>query len=66
MVTDGHNHTKHFSVDAGQTIDELISAAKEMGFPRIGITEHYEIDFPDDGLNWMFDLEEYNKVFPEW
>ena len=66
MITDGHNHTKHFSVDAEQTIDELITAAKQMGFPRIGITEHYEIDFPDDGLNWMFDLEEYNRVFPEW
>ena len=51
MITDGHNHTKHFSVDAEQTIDELITAAKQMGFPRIGITEHYEIDFPDDGLN---------------
>ena len=40
MVTDGHNHTKHFSVDAGQTIDELIAEAKAAGFTRIGITEH--------------------------
>lgn len=66
MITDGHNHTKHFSVDAGQTIDELIRAAKQQGFSRIGITEHYEIDFPDDGLNWMFDLDEYNDEFKSW
>lgn len=66
MITDGHNHTKHFSVDAEQSIDELISEAKSKGFSRIGITEHYEIDFPDDGLNWMFDLNEYDRVFEQW
>ena len=66
MITDGHNHTKHFSADAGQSIYELISEAQSKGFTRIGITEHYEIDYPDDGLNWMFDLEEYNKAFEQW
>ena len=67
MITDGHNHTKHFSVDAGQTIDELIAEAKSKGFTRIGITEHYELDYPDyDGLNWMFDIKEYDRVFEEW
>ena len=66
MITDGHNHTKHFSVDAGQTIEELINEAKSKGFNRIGITEHYEIDYVDDGLNWMFDLKEYNRTFEEW
>ena len=66
MVTDGHNHTKHFSPDAGQSIDELISEAKAKGFTRIGITEHYEVDYPDDGLDWTFDLDEYDKVFNDW
>lgn len=66
MITDGHNHTKHFSPDAGQTIDELIAAAKAHGCKRIGITEHYEIDYPDDGNNWMFNLNEYNSVFGSW
>ena len=66
MVTDGHNHTKHFSPDAGQTIDELISEAKAKGFTRIGITEHYEVEYPDDGLDWTFDLKEYDKAFEIW
>ena len=66
MITDGHNHTKHFSVDAGQTIDELVAQAKAQGCSRIGITEHYEIDYPDDGLNWMFDINEYNEAFKTW
>jgi len=66
MVTDGHNHTKHFSVDAGQTIDQLINEARSKGFTRIGITEHYEVDFPEDGLDWTFDLYEYDRVFKDW
>lgn len=66
MITDGHNHTKHFSPDAEQSIDELVASAKAAGCGRIGITEHYEIDFPDDGVNWMFDLNEYNKTFQTW
>ena len=63
MITDGHNHTKHFSVDAGQTIDELVAQATSHGCKRIGITEHYEIDYNTDGINWMFDIKEYNENF---
>jgi histidinol-phosphatase (PHP family) len=66
MITDGHNHTKHFSPDAGQTIDELITEARSKGFTRIGITEHYEVEFPEDGLEWTFNLEEYDKAFSDW
>lgn len=66
MITDGHNHTKHFSPDAGQSIEELVSEAKSKGFNRIGITEHYEIDYPEDGLNWMFDLNDYDRTFDQW
>lgn len=66
MITDGHNHTRHFSADAGQSIDELIGQARAQGFSRIGITEHYEVDYPDDGLDWTFDLNEYNDTFKTW
>ena len=38
MITDGHNHTKHFSPDAGQSVEELILEATSKGFTRIGIT----------------------------
>lgn len=66
MVTDGHNHTKHFSPDAEQSIDDLISEAKAKGFNRIGITEHYDMDYPEDGLDWLFDLEKYRTEFIKW
>jgi histidinol-phosphatase (PHP family) len=66
MITDGHNHTKHFSPDAGQSVEELILEAASKGCKRIGITEHYEIDYPEDGLNWMFDINEYDEKFKIW
>lgn len=67
MLTDTHNHTLPFSPDANMTIDELIAKAKSLGIPRVGITEHYEIDmvYPDDEV-MLFDLDEYDKDFIEW
>ena len=55
MVTDGHNHTKHFSPDAGQSIEELCVSAEQLGLKRLAVTEHYDADFPDTSLNWVFD-----------
>lgn len=59
-------HTKAFSSDASQTIDELIKAAKELGIANISITEHYDMDYPHKDEIFTFDLEEYGKVFPSW
>ena len=61
MITDGHNHTKHFSADAGQSIDELINEARSKGFTRIGITEHYEIDYPDYVVRSLSLLSDSNQ-----
>ena len=66
MVTDGHNHTKHFSPDAGQSIEELCVSAEQLGLKRLAVTEHYDADFPDTSLNWVFDIEEYKEAFPVW
>ena len=66
MVTDGHNHTCHFSPDADQSIDELCASAKKLGLDRIAVTEHYDADFPDSELNWEFGFDEYAAAFPKW
>ena len=66
MVTDGHNHTRHFSPDAEQSIEELCVASEQRGLKRIAITEHYDADFPDSTLNWVFNIDEYAKAFPKW
>ena len=66
MVTDGHNHTRHFSPDADQSIDELCVSAVSLGIKRLAVTEHYDADFPDGSLNWEFDFDEYAAAFPKW
>lgn len=59
-------HTKAFSSDASQTIEELIKAAKDLGIANISITEHYDMDYPHKDEIFTFDLKEYGKVFPSW
>jgi len=67
MYTDNHSHTNEFSPDAKMYINELIAKAKSLGIPRVGITEHYEIDmvYPDNEV-MLFDLDEYDKTFIDW
>ncbi len=59
-------HTKVFSPDAGQTIEELINGAKSQEIKRVSITEHYDMDYPHKDEIFTFDLEEYGKTFPKW
>ncbi|MCR5528440.1 MAG: histidinol-phosphatase HisJ family protein [Saccharofermentans sp.] len=67
MFTDTHNHTCHYSPDAKQTIDELVSAAKAQNIDVVAVTEHYEYDNPDPNDNIQtFDIDSYAKDFKEW
>ena len=67
MFTDTHNHTCHYSPDAKQTIDELVTAAKQQNIEVVAVTEHYEYDNPDPNDNIQtFDIDSYAKDFKEW
>jgi len=67
MFTDTHNHTRHYSPDAKQTIDELISAAKEQNIDVVAVTEHFEYDNPDPNDNIQtFDIDAYVRDFKNW
>lgn len=67
MITDGHNHTCHYSPDAEMTIDQLITSAVNNNIPRIGITEHYELDNPDKSdIIQTFDIDSYSRDFEKW
>lgn len=66
MLADSHMHTAVFSSDAFQTPEELISGARDLGINNIAVTEHYDMDYPHTDENFVFDLEEYGKVFPSW
>ena len=67
MKADIHNHTCHYSPDASETIDELMSSAVSAGISIVGITEHYEYDNPDpeDDIT-TFDIQSYSRSFEEW
>lgn len=66
MLADSHMHTAVFSSDASQTPEELINSAKSLGIKHISVTEHYDMDYPHKDECFVFDLEEYGKVFPSW
>ena len=66
MITDSHMHTKHFSSDAIQSIEELITASKTAGMNAIAITEHYDMDYPHKDEIMVFDIGEYQNIFPRW
>ncbi len=52
-----HAHTRRFSPDAVQSLDELISSANALGFAGVVATEHMD---PDLGKGEMlFDLDDY-------
>jgi histidinol-phosphatase (PHP family) len=76
---DSHNHTKHFSIDSTQTLDELLSSALEAGLKGLAVTEHYDKDvingFFQVGISsvgslphpdeWIFNLEAYFNLLEE-
>lgn len=66
MLADSHMHTKVFSSDASQTIEEVIEASKALGISNVSITEHYDMDYPHKDEIFTFDLNEYGKIFPKW
>ena len=66
MIADSHMHTAVFSSDARQTPEELIQGAKALGIKNVCVTEHYDMDYPHKDELFVFDLEEYGKVFPSW
>ncbi len=57
---DTHLHT-NFSCDAKMTYNEAIDCAskKNMG---IIITEHFDLDYPENPLSFVFDFDEYFKT----
>lgn len=66
MINDSHMHSKVFSPDASQTPEEIISGASALSLPFITVTDHYDMDFPENPEEWVFDLKEYGKDIPLW
>jgi histidinol-phosphatase (PHP family) len=58
MFFDYHLHS-HFSADSEMTIEELCQAAVKKGLDEIAITDHHDIDYQDDTIEFLIDKEKY-------
>ena len=64
------NYTKHdfhlhscFSADCDTPVSDIIRTAEEKGLASICLTEHYDMDFPDnpEGISFELDVDDYIK-----
>jgi histidinol phosphatase-like PHP family hydrolase len=58
-----HAHTRRFSPDAVQSLEQLIEAARSAGFHGTTATEHMDPDL-DKGL-MVFDVVEYFRAMDD-
>jgi len=60
MFFDYHLHS-HFSADSEMTMKEICQAAIEKGLDEIAITDHHDIDYQDDTIEFLIDKKKYLK-----
>lgn len=60
MLFDYHLHS-HFSADSDMTMDELCQAAIKKGLDEIAITDHHDIDYKDETIEFLIDKDQYLK-----
>jgi len=60
MLFDYHLHS-HFSADSEMTMAQLCQAAINLGLDEIAITDHHDIDYQDNTIEFLIDKEKYLK-----
>ncbi|MGI6545889.1 MAG: histidinol-phosphatase HisJ family protein [Fastidiosipilaceae bacterium] len=72
-MIDSHNHTRKYSMDGVQTLDQLVDDAIAIGLKGVVVTEHYDKDMVDGQVlqnispfggkphpdEWVFDISAY-------
>ncbi|HHX37447.1 MAG TPA: histidinol-phosphatase HisJ family protein, partial [Clostridiaceae bacterium] len=76
---DSHSHTRHFSLDGIQTLDELVEDALDKGLAGVVVSEHYDKDMINSEIQagispvgslpqpeeWIFNVEAYFNLMQE-
>ncbi len=62
LSTDTHIHTKHS--DGGHTIKEIADKAQEFGCDIIAITDHADGNLSAGSLEYFYEIEEVNRLYP--
>jgi histidinol-phosphatase (PHP family) len=58
MLFDYHLHS-HFSADSEMTMGQLCQAAVDKGLDEIAITDHHDIDYQDNTIEFLIDRNQY-------
>lgn len=58
MYCDYHIHSQ-FSTDSKMTLKEICKTAIDIGLEEIAITDHHDIDYQDDSIEFSIDKDEY-------
>ena len=65
MLADYHMHST-FSADSKMTFDEICETAIQKGLNEIAITDHHDIDYQDDKIEFLLDKENYLKKLKKY
>lgn len=58
FISDYHIHS-NFSADSKESLDEIIKRALELGLQEIAITDHYDLDSPQESDGFVLDIPLY-------
>ncbi|MGM0446562.1 MAG: histidinol-phosphatase HisJ family protein, partial [Bacillota bacterium] len=65
MLADYHMHS-NFSADSKMTLDEICKTAIDKGLNEIAITDHHDIDYQDNKIEFLLKKEKYLKKLKEY
>ncbi|MGL4969485.1 MAG: histidinol-phosphatase HisJ family protein [Fusobacteriaceae bacterium] len=64
FISDYHIHSS-FSADSKENLDDIIERAVEIGLQEIAITDHYDLDSPQEQEGFILDIPRYFKKLQE-
>lgn len=64
MLSDYHLHS-HFSGDCKVPMVEMIEKAISLNIEKLCFTDHHDLDFPECGIDFTLDIENYIKTLSE-
>ncbi len=65
MLFDYHLHS-NFSTDSAMTIEDICETAIEKGLAEIAITDHHDIDYQDEAIEFLLQKDNYLKELEKY
>jgi len=58
MFFDYHMHSQ-FSADSEMNLEQICDAAVKLGLKEVAVTDHHDIDYKDDSIEFLIDKQKY-------